>query len=179
MTLYDSLEVYVELAGESVLAGHAQVHRSRGNLTSTTFQYEPAYLAHTTACQLDPALQLVVGTQQTQGLPGAFADSASDRWGRNLIKKRERALARQETRRPRGFDDADFLAGVGDIADSLAEVSVQAKEDARQLFRRVAVSVGLNNTDDHLRNHGFLRGRGGWALSPAFDVNPPVTKSAE
>ncbi|MDH6238181.1 HipA domain-containing protein [Cryobacterium sp. CG_9.6] len=34
------------------------------------------------------------------------------------------------------------------------------------------VGVGLNNTDDHLRNHRFLRVRRGWTLSPAFDVNP-------
>ena len=115
MTLYDALEVHVEIAGETMLAGHAQFHRSRGNLTSTTFQYDPAYLAHTSAYQLDPALQLVSGTQQTQGLPGAFSDSAPDRWGRNLIKKRERLLALQESRRPRDFDDADFLAGVSDI----------------------------------------------------------------
>ena len=115
MTLYDALEVHVELAGETVLAGRAQFHRSRGKLTSTTFQYDQSYLAHTAAYPLDPALQLVSGTQQTQGLPGAFSDSAPDRWGRNLIKKRERLLALQESRRPRDFDDAEFLAGVSDI----------------------------------------------------------------
>jgi serine/threonine-protein kinase HipA len=65
-------------------------------------------------------------------------------------------------------ESADYL----DIAESLEEVSANPKHDARQLFRRVAVSVGLNNTDDHLRNHGFLRSRAGWTLSPAFDVNP-------
>lgn len=68
----------------------------------------------------------------------------------------------------RDGESADYV----DIADILAEISAQAKEDSLQLFRRVAVSVGLNNTDDHLRNHGFLHGRGGWTLSPAFDVNP-------
>jgi len=51
-------------------------------------------------------------------------------------------------------------------------VTIPLHSIARELFRRVAVSVGLNNTDDHLRNHGFLHGRGGWSLSPAFDVNP-------
>ncbi|KQV06434.1 hypothetical protein ASC63_03035 [Leifsonia sp. Root112D2] len=70
-----------------------------------------------------------------------------------------------------GHRDGD-TADYADIADRLAEVSAQPREDAHQLFRRVAVSVGLNNTDDHLRNHGFLRGRGGWKFSPAFDVNP-------
>ena len=68
----------------------------------------------------------------------------------------------------RDGDHADYV----DVAERLAEVSAHATDDAHQLFRRVAVSVGLNNTDDHLRNHGFLRRRGGWTLSPAFDVNP-------
>ncbi len=69
----------------------------------------------------------------------------------------------------RDGEHADYV----DIADRLAEISARATDDAHQLFRRVAVSVGLNNTDDHLRNHGFLRVRGGgWTLSPAFDVNP-------
>jgi serine/threonine-protein kinase HipA len=340
MTRYESLQVHVEFDGATVFAGRAQFHRGRGALTATTFQYEQAYLAHPHAYPVDPALDLVSGTQHIQGLPGSFADSAPDRWGRNLIKKRERALARQKSRRVQDLDDVDFLVGVSDvtrqgalrfradaaadadpaavfldpdhtvprlirlpellraadavssdtdddnyeavkallaagtgslggarpkaavlgddgrqliakfphhedawdvmaweataldlaaaagvlvpahrltridgrhlllldrfdrtadstptrigymsamtllgrrdgdsadyadIAERLAEVSAEAKEDARQLFRRVAVSVGLNNTDDHLRNHGFLRGRGGWRFSPAFDLNP-------
>jgi len=37
-------------------------------------------------------------------------------------------------------------------------------------------STGTANTDDHLRNHGFLRtSRAGWTLSPAFDLNPDPT----
>jgi serine/threonine-protein kinase HipA len=31
--------------------------------------------------------------------------------------------------------------------------------------------------DDHMRNHGFLAGPGGWRISPAFDVNPIPTNS--
>jgi serine/threonine-protein kinase HipA len=342
MTHYDALQVHLQLAGATVLVGHAQFHRGRGVLTSTTFQYDQSYLANPAAYPIDPALQLVTGTQYVQGLPGAFADSAPDRWGRNLITKRERALAREESRRPQQLDDVDFLAGVSDItrqgalrfrptdraafvdpghhvprlvrlpellraadaaardsddleavkalldagtgslggarpkaavlgddglqliakfphhedswdvmaweataldlaasigvtvpghelvsiegshillldrfdravesdgtagrtgyisamtllghhdgetadyldiAESLEEISAKPKDDARQLFRRVAVSVGLNNTDDHLRNHGFLRDRAGWTLSPAFDVNPnPVGDSRQ
>ncbi len=32
--------------------------------------------------------------------------------------------------------------------------------------------AAVKNTDDHLRNHGFLLTPRGWILSPAFDVNP-------
>lgn len=59
-----------------------------------------------------------------------------------------------------------------EIADALPDVGAVTTEDLRELWRRIAFSVLINNTDDHLRNHGFLRERGGWRLSPAFDINP-------
>jgi len=49
--------------------------------------------------------------------------------------------------------------------------------DLGQLFRRVAFSVAVGNRDDHLRNHGFILSKGGWQLSPAFDMNPNVDKT--
>jgi serine/threonine-protein kinase HipA len=49
-------------------------------------------------------------------------------------------------------------------------------DDLHQLFRRVVFNVLTANRDDHLRNHGFLRGGGGWRLAPAFDVNPSPQK---
>jgi serine/threonine-protein kinase HipA len=60
-----------------------------------------------------------------------------------------------------------------EIAEVIAERSPAAAADLRELWRRVAFSVLISNTDDHLRNHGFLHvGGGSWALSPAFDLNP-------
>lgn len=44
--------------------------------------------------------------------------------------------------------------------------------DTAELFRRAAVSLLINNVDDHMRNHGMLRSKSGWQLSPAFDINP-------
>jgi serine/threonine-protein kinase HipA len=42
-----------------------------------------------------------------------------------------------------------------------------------QPWRRIAFSILVSNTDNHLRNHGFLRlSGGGWSLAPAFDINP-------
>lgn len=48
--------------------------------------------------------------------------------------------------------------------------------DLAELYRRVVFNVLVGNRDDHLRNHGFLRGAGGWRLAPAFDVNPNPDK---
>lgn len=44
--------------------------------------------------------------------------------------------------------------------------------DIAELWRRILFSCAIGNTDDHMRNHGFLREARGWRLSPAFDVNP-------
>jgi serine/threonine-protein kinase HipA len=60
-----------------------------------------------------------------------------------------------------------------EIAGVIEERSPAATADLRQLWRRIAFSILISNTDDHLRNHGFLHERGdSWALSPAFDLNP-------
>jgi len=49
--------------------------------------------------------------------------------------------------------------------------------DLEQLFRRVVFNIAIGNRDDHLRNHGFILGRRGWRLAPAFDVNPSIDKA--
>ena len=63
-----------------------------------------------------------------------------------------------------------------EIVDVLAEHGARGKTDAHALYRRVVFNVLISNVDDHLRNHGFLwRGRAGWSLSPAYDLNPVPT----
>lgn len=60
-----------------------------------------------------------------------------------------------------------------DIAEAIEEHSPQATVDLQELWRRAAFNVLISNTDDHLRNHGFVHaGANTWALSPAFDLNP-------
>ncbi len=60
-----------------------------------------------------------------------------------------------------------------EIADGLRLFGAQPRQDLEQLWRRIAFGVLINNTDDHLRNHGFLyQSAAGWVLSPAYDLNP-------
>lgn len=59
-----------------------------------------------------------------------------------------------------------------EIAEVLVDHAVAPTEDLRELWRRMAFSVAIHNTDDHLRNHGFLRDGAGWTHAPIFDVNP-------
>lgn len=63
-----------------------------------------------------------------------------------------------------------------EVADALRSHGAVPRRDLGELWRRVVFSVLVSNTDDHLRNHGFLYERGlGWGLSPAFDLNPTPT----
>ncbi|MBM3779232.1 MAG: HipA domain-containing protein [Acidimicrobiia bacterium] len=60
-----------------------------------------------------------------------------------------------------------------EIADALRQHGAAAQHDIRALWRRIVFNVLISNTDDHLRNHGFLyEGPAGWRLSPAYDLNP-------
>ncbi|WP_432890629.1 type II toxin-antitoxin system HipA family toxin [Kribbella sp. CA-245084] len=329
-----SLLVSVDIDGEPVEVGSAYFSRRRGT-SSASFQYAPSYLADRRAYAIDPVLGLFAGPQQTDGLPGAFADCSPDRWGRGLITKRLQALALREVRTAPSLGDADFLVGVSDlsrqgalrfraiadgpfldpdlnvpklvelprllqavdqvagdgddlaavkalldagsgslggarpkasvrdgdrlliakfphrgddwdvmawektaldlaeragievpgselleidgrhvlvldrfdrdgvrrrgyisamtlieardgdvhdyveVAETLTEHGARVKTDLHELWRRIAFSVAIHNTDDHLRNHGFLREAGGWGLSPVFDINPnPIVSEA-
>lgn len=323
-----TVEVHLEESGLTRLVGQAHFTRTRHQI-STTFLYDTGYLADG-GMSIDPALLLVSGSQHQTGLPPAFADSAPDRWGRNLVEKAERTRARQEGKAPRRLDDLDFLLGVSDdtrqgalrfrlpghddflgkpsrvprliflpnllracdelvsnedpskavkqlldtgttglggarpkasvrledeslaiakfphssdgwdvmaweaatldlleqagvrtpqrrltrvgersvlilrrfdrtdagdrigyisamtatgsvdgehrdyadVAEAMRDLSRSPRRDHHELYNRVIANVALGNTDDHLRNHGFLADHGSWTLSPVFDVNP-------
>lgn len=70
-----------------------------------------------------------------------------------------------------GAQDGDVL-DYAELAEALPEYSSRATADLRELWRRIVVSVAIHNTDDHMRNLGFLRDRSGWSLAPVFDINP-------
>ena len=58
-----------------------------------------------------------------------------------------------------------------DLVDAIEDHSASTAADLRDLWRRIAFTVALNNTDDHFHNHGFRRTARGWTLAPAFDLN--------
>lgn len=63
-----------------------------------------------------------------------------------------------------------------DIAEFIQYSGTQVKKNLHQLWKRIVFNISISNTDDHLRNHGFLLTRSGWVLSPAYDINPSVDK---
>ncbi len=85
-----------------------------------------------------------------------------------------------ETRIP--FLSAMSMIGAADnethsyleLVDAIRQHGADVRDDLRELWRRILYSVLVSNVDDHLRNHGFLYDtkKGGWLLSPAYDLNP-------
>lgn len=76
------------------------------------------------------------------------------------------------------YYDGEQSAGASylEIAEFLSNNGAQTKTDLAQLWRRIVFNIAVSNTDDHLRNHGFLLTNKGWKLSPAYDLNPTVGK---
>jgi serine/threonine-protein kinase HipA len=323
------LDVYLDWQGETLLVGRLWT-RSKGAKETSSFEYDETWLAHEDRFSLDPALPLTGGQFHTVGLFNAFTDPAPDRWGRNLLLRRERRQAKAEDRLPRTLLDIDYLvlvedenrlgalrfadagtkeflghsdrpipplvrlgallsaatrviddkesdndlrlllapgaslggarpkaavvdqnnrlmiakfpsptddwpvprweatamtlaraAGIdvpqselhevqgrpvfvmqrfdrdegnrrlpfisamtalgaadGDVRsyiellDLLRQDGVAPDKDAAELWRRMVFNVLISNTDDHLKNHGYLREPGGWRLAPAYDLNP-------
>jgi len=70
-------------------------------------------------------------------------------------------------------DDASTGASYLEIARVLIDHGAQTGADLRELWSRIVFNLLVSNTDDHLRNHGFILVPGkGWRLAPAFDMNP-------
>lgn len=323
----NQLTVHVEWGAETCEVGVAYF-TVRRNTVTTRFIYADGWLSRSDAWSISPDLPIQHGQATVTGLPGAFADSAPDRWGRNLIEKHRRAVARRDGGALPGLTDVDFLVGVSDVtrhgalrysspdrpgeylqpgrevppmvglptllhaarlastdddheavktlldagtgslggarpkasvddegrpliakfphagddwsliaweavaldlaeqcgiavpphrlvgigddpvllverfdrsddgrvpyisamtlvggqdgasadyldvAEAMTEHGARPRADLHELFRRIAFSIAINNVDDHLRNHGFLRRGSGWELAPVFDVNP-------
>lgn len=71
-------------------------------------------------------------------------------------------------------DGAGHDTGVSylEIVEFLMKHGANPASDLRELWTRIVFNICIKNTDDHLRNHGFLLRAGGWELSPAYDINP-------
>jgi serine/threonine-protein kinase HipA len=70
----------------------------------------------------------------------------------------------------------DKNASYLEIAEFIKYSGAENMEDLHQLWRRIVFNISISNTDDHLRNHGFLLSNKGWRLSPAYDINPSIDK---
>ena len=71
-------------------------------------------------------------------------------------------------------DGEDYHDGISylELVAFISRHSPESTVDLEQLWRRILFNILVSNTDDHLRNHGFLISKNGWRLSPAYDMNP-------
>lgn len=73
-----------------------------------------------------------------------------------------------------GHTDGEDAAGASylELVEFITRYGANVEKDLEELWRRIVFSICVKNTDDHLRNHGFLLTHNGWILSPAYDINP-------
>lgn len=105
-------------------------------------------------------------------------------WRFEMIADRPVLIVKRFDRNPEGrvpFLSAMSMIGARDnqqrsyieLAYALAQTGASPSEDMEELWRRIVFSILVSNTDDHMRNHGFVYERyKGWRLSPAYDLNP-------
>jgi serine/threonine-protein kinase HipA len=111
----EPVEVSVEIDGRELVAGTLWVHERGGQTAS--FRYSDSYLTSPGSYSLDPVLPKAAGVFHTapgSAMFNAFADSAPDRWGENLMRREERERARIAATTPRTLSKSDFLLGVRD-----------------------------------------------------------------
>lgn len=117
---------------------------------------------------------IIVPDARLEHLSDQYGTFCSARFDRTADGRRMYASAMTLLERQDGEAGASYL----DLAEFVSDHGAQGHidEDLAQLFRRVLFNVLVGNRDDHLRNHGFIRERSGWRLSPAFDINPNAVK---
>ena len=109
-------------------------------------------------------------------VPASKLERYSDAGSTYLVKRFDRAGARRihfsSAMSLLGQTDGASGCSYLDLADFITKAGASPREDLAELWKRIVFSMAVSNTDDHLRNHGFLLTEKGWRLSPMYDVNP-------
>lgn len=114
-------------------------------------------------------------------VPEAKCETFSKSGSTFLVKRFDRAQGRRihfasamtlpgKTDGESGADETGYL----DMAAFIKAYGAAPKQDLLELWKRIIFSMAVSNTDDHLRNHGFILMDKGWHLSPMYDVNPSI-----
>ena len=123
---------WAELNGPRLM-GLLAMDRVRGK-EIFSFEYDGGWLSGGCAQLLDPELQLFVGKQYLRDAKpnfGIFLDSAPDRWGRLLMRRREACCARRERRTEERLGELDYLLGV---YDGQRMGAIRFQEGEREVF---------------------------------------------
>ncbi len=99
---------------------------------------------------------------------GTFLVKRFDRDGKRRIHFASAMTLLGKTDGASAADGTSYL----DLAEYIRAYGAEPKQDLTELWKRIVFNMAVSNTDDHLRNHGFILTPTGWRLSPLFDVNP-------
>lgn len=129
------------------------------------------YLLHRLALQAGISMS-ESNLMQVSGKHRTFLTKRFDRQGHNRIHFASAMTMTGNNESTLKDQPASYL----DIAEFIQFSGASPREDLHQLWRRIVFNIAVSNTDDHLRNHGFLLTPDGWRLSPAYDINPIAEK---
>ena len=113
-----------------------------------------------------------VGLNVPETKASKFSKAGTTFFSKRFDRDGERRLHYASAMTMLGAADGEDGHSYLEIAEFIAANGCEATEDLRELWRRMVFSDLIHNTDDHLRNHGFLLTPQGWRLAPMFDVNP-------
>ena len=106
----------------------------------------------------------------------SFSDTGSTYLVKRFDRNQDRRIHFTSAMALLGKTDGDSAEGASylDIASFIRSNGASPKQDLKELWKRIVFNMAVSNTDDHLRNHGFLLLEQGWVLSPMYDVNPNI-----
>lgn len=128
------------------------------------------------ACQLARDTGIRMSESRIERISGRFHTFFTKRFDRNGLNRVHFSSAMTMT----GNNEdtiKDNPASYLDMAEFIQYHGSNIQADLHELWKRMVFNMAVSNTDDHLRNHGFMLDKKGWRLSPAYDINPSVDKN--
>jgi len=108
----ETVEVYLY---PDTLIGNLYFRFNNGK-QSSSFEYGREWIKDKNSFAIEPALELYPIQYHVKNIPifGSLSDCSPDRWGRNLIIRKETKRAEKSNQAPKSVTELDFLLGVND-----------------------------------------------------------------
>ncbi|MGJ8550684.1 type II toxin-antitoxin system HipA family toxin [Winogradskyella wichelsiae] len=127
------------------------------------------------AYQLATAAGIQMADSKIEKISGQYHTFLTRRFDRNNRKRIHFASAMTMTGNTEDILK-DSAPSYLEIVEFIENYGADVDANLHQLWRRIVFNIAISNTDDHMRNHGFLLTAKGWVLSPAYDLNPSIEK---
>jgi len=127
------------------------------------------------AYQLAIAAGIEMAESKIEKISGSYHTFLTKRFDRDNGNRIHFASAMTMTGNTEG-SIKDAAPSYLEIVEFIENYGVDVAANLHQLWRRIVFNIAISNTDDHLRNHGFILKEKGWILSPAYDLNPSIEK---